>query len=76
MKKVAIKRFEEFAFGWLDGNRFNKFVSDHGLTAEHWPGFFITEPNKNIHYENTSIGRTAEEINQFLDDVLRGKVEV
>jgi len=75
MKQVAVNNLDQFSFGWFEGSKFLAFVSDNGLPADRWPGFFVIDSAKNIHYEEATVGKTQESIEAFLRLVLDGKAE-
>jgi hypothetical protein len=75
MKQVAATHLDHFSFGWFEGSKFLSFVADNGLPKDRWPGFFVIDSVKNIHYEDSAVEASKASIENFLQRILDGKAE-
>jgi protein disulfide-isomerase A1 len=75
MLNVA-KRYRDFVFANIDGVKFNKYVSQFGVTTDLLPTLFALDYPKDEYYVGEDLSRFMNEnqISRFADDILSGRI--
>jgi len=74
MRNIARKfRHEGLKFGWLDGERYARFLSRFGVST--LPDYFIFKASTDGYFYELEKGQKEQDVTAFIEKVLKGEIE-